>query len=90
MNEIEICPICQRPYTKSNYPENHHLKYKDPEETMIGCKNCNHAEWYYRHPEKVSIMSSFWRWWWRKRIKLVMNYYKEKRIMLKTFKVKGD
>jgi hypothetical protein len=81
----DFCPICLKPYSRRNHPALHHLKYHNPEETMVGCKNCNHAEYYYRHPEEISVMSSFWRWWWRKRIKLVMDYYKDKRIILKVF-----
>lgn len=80
----DTCPICLKQYTRKNYPEIHHLKYKNPEETMVGCRYCNHAEYYFRHPEEVSVMSHFWRWWWRKRIELVMAYYKEKRVVLKT------
>jgi hypothetical protein len=80
----EKCPICEQLYTKRNPKVNAHLKYQNPEETMVSCRNCNTAEYYYRQPGKISLMSSFWKWWWRKRIKLVMKYYKENRIILKT------
>lgn len=86
MKDIEACPVCGRCYTKRNYRVNAHLKYNNPEETEFTCRNCNTAEYYYRHPEKYEMKSAFWKWWWKKRIRIVMEYYKKNRIILKVFK----
>jgi len=52
MNDIEICPICKKPYSKGNRRVMYHLRYKPTPEFIYACKSCNHAEYLARHGAK--------------------------------------
>ncbi|MFZ2621324.1 MAG: hypothetical protein WAX85_02090 [Minisyncoccia bacterium] len=74
MNDIEICPICRKPYSERNPKVQYHTQYKPIPEFINACKSCNYAEYLSRHWLRYLTT-----WQWRK-IKLVREYKKQKGI----------
>lgn len=71
MNDVEICPICRKPYTKRSPKEKYHLQYQPEGEFIYACRRCNYAEYLTRHSHKYLKP-----WLW-KRLWLVKRFAKE-------------
>jgi len=71
MSDIEICPICRRPYTAKYPKEKYHLQYQPEGEFIYACGKCNFAEYLSRHKHGWLIP-----WLW-KRILLVKRFARE-------------
>lgn len=69
MNNIEICPICRKPYTEKWPKEKYHLQY-EPGEFIYACGRCNLAEYLSRNRH------SWLKPWLWKRIWLVKKFAK--------------
>ena len=71
MENIEICPICRRPYSKKNSKVEYHLEYWPTGKFIYACRSCNYAEYLSRHWKRHL---TFWQW---NKIKLVRKFAKE-------------
>jgi hypothetical protein len=76
MNDIEVCPICRKPYSERNPKVEFHLRYGDEPKFIFACKSCNHAEYLSRHWKKHLSP-----WQWRK-IYVVRKYMRENHKLL--------
>lgn len=72
MNDVEICPICRKPYKNQNIKVKYHTAYYPNGEYIYACRACNHAEWLSRQWKRYLIKP--WQWW---RIKLVKKFAKD-------------
>ncbi|MFA6077374.1 MAG: hypothetical protein WC735_04865 [Candidatus Paceibacterota bacterium] len=71
MNDIEICPICRKPYSQKYPKEKYHLQYQPYGEFIYACGKCNYAEYLSRHKHKYLTP-----WLWR-RLWLVKKFGRE-------------
>lgn len=72
MNDIEICPICRKPYSLKWPKQKYHLKYQPTGEYIYACGRCNLAEYYSRH--RVTRYLRPWLW---RRMLLAKKFAKE-------------
>lgn len=52
MQDIEICPICFREYSKKNPKQKYHLEYKPVSKYIYACSSCNYGEYLSRNWSK--------------------------------------
>ncbi len=76
MTDIEVCPICLRPYSKKNHKVKYHLQYHPVPKYIYACDSCNYAEYLSRHWKRHL---SPWQWY---KIYLVRKFARENQHLL--------
>lgn len=71
INEIEVCPICRRPYSDKNKKVEYHLQYEPVPKFIYACESCNYAEYLSRHWKRHLKP---WQWY---KIRLVRKFARE-------------
>ncbi len=69
MQDVEICPICRKPYSEKNKKVKYHLQYSPVGEYIYACHSCNYAEYLSRHWKRHYYKP--WQWY---KIKLVRKF----------------
>lgn len=76
MIDVEICPICRRPYSNRNFRVKYHLQYEPFPKYIYACRSCNHAEYLSRHWKRYLTP---WQWY---KIRLVRKFGREYKYMI--------
>lgn len=71
MIEIEVCPICRKPYSENNQKVKYHLQYEPVGKFIYACESCNYGEYLSRNWKKHLT-----RWQWYK-VRIARKFGKE-------------
>lgn len=79
-SDLEICPICSKPYGHENIKVQYHLQYNPKPKFIYACRACNYAEYLSRH---WSRHIKPWQWWRIFRVRAYKKMLSEKEIIVR-------